>query len=231
MWHLRDCQLLWGANCSGRDSTIPYSHFVTHHYFVIFNYRPQIYTNHLATLLNTFNIFPYPIPSETKQFHKEMIEIVFSTWHQEKSQTSVTCQHCWYQTLNSPRMLTFVIVTSWDSLLCHGMPPGEASSIYWHRVWVTDPGGTCRCCKWHTQEYHKGCKGIQGKINVVSSPYTWMLNSFYRLHGRLLKIAVVVFICLWRITAPHDRSLTHIHILLSNIRLNINQLLYTYKSI
>jgi hypothetical protein len=58
--------------------TIPYGHFVTHHYFVIFNYRPQIYTTHLATSLNTFNIFPYPIPSETKQFHKEMIEIVFS---------------------------------------------------------------------------------------------------------------------------------------------------------
>jgi hypothetical protein len=59
--------------------TIPYGHFVTHHYFVIFNYRSQIYTTHLATSLNTFNIFPYPIPSETKQFHKEMIEIVFST--------------------------------------------------------------------------------------------------------------------------------------------------------
>jgi hypothetical protein len=37
--------------------TIPYGHFVTHHYFVIFNYRPQIYTTHLATSLNTFNIF------------------------------------------------------------------------------------------------------------------------------------------------------------------------------
>ncbi|KAG2082269.1 hypothetical protein BD769DRAFT_1545429 [Suillus cothurnatus] len=60
-------------------ATIPYGHFVTHHYFVIFNYRPQIYTNHLATSLNTFNVFPYPIPSETKQFHKEMIEIAFST--------------------------------------------------------------------------------------------------------------------------------------------------------
>jgi hypothetical protein len=59
-------------------STIPYGHFMTHHYFVIFNYRPQIYTTYLATSLNTFNIFPYPTPSEMKQFHKEMIEIVFS---------------------------------------------------------------------------------------------------------------------------------------------------------
>jgi hypothetical protein len=185
---------------------------MTHHYFMIFNYRPQIYTNHLATSLNTFNIFPYPIPSEMKQFHKEMIEIVFSMWHQEKSPISVTCWHCRYQTLNSPRTLTFMIVTSWDSLLCHGMLPGEASSIYWHWVWVMNPGSTCRCCKWHAQEYHKGCKGIQGKINVVSSPYTWSLNAKLILqvawqtlkdHCSGLHMSVKDYSTSWQILNPH----------------------------
>jgi hypothetical protein len=99
--------------------TIPYGHFVTHHYFVIFNYRPQIYTTHLATSLNTFNIFPYPIPRETKKFHKEMIEIVFSTWHQEKSRISVTCQHCRCRTLNSLRTHTFVMLQA--GIHCYAM--------------------------------------------------------------------------------------------------------------
>jgi hypothetical protein len=39
--------------CSARklpSSTIPYGHFVIHHYFMIFHYRPQIYTIHLATV-------------------------------------------------------------------------------------------------------------------------------------------------------------------------------------